>query len=335
MPPPVAHVNGQVDAFEVLLASCIRLRLDKLTFESGTGRATRVTPHGLKVGFEGPLAFVARLEEFLRKLTGAKGLIIRLEDNFVEVGLSLPVQPLTFGAFSLTNIRLTTWLGVPLGDGVMRYRFSFCERDAPFLLTVSTFAGGGFLTLGVDSDGGRLVEGALEFGGAIALNLGVASGSVQVMGGFYFRSTREASIGSGYLRIAGHLTILGWIEVSVEIVLGLTYQREGAQSVFAGYAMLRVSVKIGFFKKSFSFRIYRRFAGSGGGSSQKNASIGTPRDNEFLAFAAASGPELVASGRVCEADEYGGGANGTHRSSLVSEPFTREDWHRYRAAFVR
>lgn len=336
VPPPQSHLNGQIDAFEVVLAKCIRLRLDRLTFESGTGRSTRITPHGLKVGFEGPLAFVAKLEEFLRKLTGAKGLSIRLLGDRVEVGLSLSLRPLTFGAFSLTNIRLTTWLGVPLADGVMSYKFSFCERDAPFLLTVSTYAGGGFLTLGVDSDGGRLIEGALEFGGVVALNLGAAVGSVQVMGGFYFCSTREAATASGYLRIAGYLSVLGFIEVSVEIVLGLTYQREGGQSVFAGYAMLRVSVKIGFFKKSFTFRVYRKFAGAGGGSSQNqdSASLFAPRTEEFLALADLDEAPLLASGRVCEKDGDGARPGTQPAPSFKTARLTRADWRRYRAAFA-
>jgi hypothetical protein len=333
VPPPLARVDGSLDAFEVLLAECIRIHLDKITFESGTGRPTRVIPDGLRVSFEGPLAFVAKLEEFLRSLTGANGLTIRLDRNFIFVGLSLALQPMTFGGFSLSNVRLNTSLGLPLADGRMRYRFSFCERDSPFLLTVSAYAGGGFLGIEIDSAGDRLIEGALEFGGAVALNLGPALGQVQVMGGFYFCSTRTTLSASGYLRIAGNLNILGWIDVSMEIVIGLTYQREGAQAIFAGYARLQVSVKIGFFSRSFSFQIYRRFAGSGRGNSNNSAdsrSLSQP-ENAMLAL---EERRMVGWGGGDAPTPAEGATTGGEIPDVSQNTIGLGDWTRYWRAFA-
>ena len=65
-------------------------------------------------------------------------------------------------------------------------RFALSERHKPFLVTVSLFGGGGFFALALNASGIEQIEAAIEFGGNISLNLGVASGGVYVMAGVYF-----------------------------------------------------------------------------------------------------------------------------------------------------
>jgi len=111
----------------------------------------------------------------------------------------------------------------------------------------------------------ELVDAALEFGAAASLNLGVASGSVSIMAGIYFKlelknGHNDVSLG-GYVRLNGELEVLGLISVSVEFYMGLTY--ESATEKVVGRATLTVKVKIAFFSKSVSLSVERKFGGGG------------------------------------------------------------------------
>jgi hypothetical protein len=143
----------------------------------------------------------------------------------------------------------------------MRVRFAFCERHRPFTLAVGIFGGGGFLALEATTKGLESLEGALEFGGMLAINLGVAAGAVSVMAGLYFKIEKDKVTFSGYLRANGTLKILGIITISAEIYLGLEYQSSG---VMAGEARVSVEIEFAFFSKTVSFTFRKEFAGGKG-----------------------------------------------------------------------
>ncbi len=66
-------------------------------------------------------------------------------------------------------------------------KFNFSEREHPFSLTVSMLGGGGFFAIGdLAPRASSEIEAALEFGAALAIDLGVASGSVEIKAGVYF-----------------------------------------------------------------------------------------------------------------------------------------------------
>ncbi|MGW9433502.1 hypothetical protein ACWHA1_36995, partial [Streptomyces decoyicus] len=129
---------------------------------------------------------------------------------------------------------------------------------------VSLFGGGGYFSMLVDTSGVRAVEGALEFGGSAALDLGVASGGVSVMAGVHFLfADGDVTLG-GYLRCNGFLTVLGIVTVSVEFYLELSYEKHDGQSVVRGRGTLTVSVRIAFFSKSVKLELERSFSGAPG-----------------------------------------------------------------------
>jgi phosphodiesterase/alkaline phosphatase D-like protein len=51
---------------------------------------------------------------------------------------------------------------------------------------VSLLGGGGFFAIGISARGVTEIEAALEFGAGVAIDLGVASGSVEIKAGVYF-----------------------------------------------------------------------------------------------------------------------------------------------------
>jgi hypothetical protein len=154
---------------------------------------------------------------------------------------------------------------VPFTDQPAGVRFAISERHHPFTVTVALFGGGGFFALGAGAKGIEQIEAALEFGGNISLNLGIASGGVYVMAGVYFNMTGKSVALSGYLRCGGHLEVLGLICISVEFYLCLAYRnKDGGGGEAWGQASLMVSVKVVFFSKSVSLTVERKFAGAAG-----------------------------------------------------------------------
>jgi len=122
--------------------------------------------------------------------------------------------------------------------------------------------GGGFFGLRLNPRGLVLLEASLEFGACLALDFGVASGSVSVMAGIYLRL--EASDGSltGYLRIRGDVEVLGLISASIEMYMGLTYEFGSGKVI--GRATITVEVEVLLFSASVQISCERKFAGSSG-----------------------------------------------------------------------
>jgi hypothetical protein len=183
----------------------------------------------------------------------------------VKVGFTLAIPTVGLGIFTLQNISFGAvfYLGF-LGDPA-NLRLNFCERHQPFILTVSLFGGGGFFAIDIGMDGVKQIEAALEFGAAIALNLGVAAGSASIMGGVYFQKSGDAFQVSAYFRAAGCLSVLGIISVSVELYIALTYSSKGNADhggKLWGQASITVKIKIAFFSIKVGISIEREFAGS-------------------------------------------------------------------------
>ena len=109
------------------------------------------------------------------------------------------------------------------------------------------------------------IEAAIEFGGNISLNLGIASGGVYVMAGIYFSYSASQVMLTGYLRCGGYLEVLGLICISIEFYLGFTYLKKDPSGGEAwGQATVTVKVEIAFFSKSVSLTVEKRFAGAAG-----------------------------------------------------------------------
>ena len=137
------------------------------------------------------------------------------------------------------------------------------HADDPFILTIECFGGGGFFSLAVGADGIEALEVSLEFGAAIALDFGVASGSASIMAGIYFElqtvPTPLVQL-TGFLKVDGSLEVLGILTLSVELYLAFTYLDPGKAY---GEATLTVSVKVFCFSASVSLTYQKRFGGSG------------------------------------------------------------------------
>ena len=215
--------------------------------------------------FGGPLSFINQIT----KLIDPKGFYdppyLDVSLTGIKCGYTLALPNLQMGAFTLSHLSLAAEVNLPFTGGPLTMGFRFCERQQPFTLTVSCLGGGGFFGMEVDMNGLRQIEAALEFGAAVSLNLGVASGAVSIMAGIYFKMTFEAGHNStqltGYVRINGAVSVLGLITASIELYMALTYLMDKKKAF--GEATLKIKVEVLFFSKTVTIHTQRTFAGSG------------------------------------------------------------------------
>jgi hypothetical protein len=123
------------------------------------------------------------------------------------------------------------------------------------------FGGGGFFGIILNADGPQTIEAALEFGAAISVDFGVASGSVSAMAGVYFKLVQKDAELSGYFRLRGEVDALGVVTVSIELYLELHYEFSSHKCV--GSATITVEVDCTLFSTSVDITATKKFAGSG------------------------------------------------------------------------
>ncbi len=262
---PVATVRSELKQFELRLLPKVQefmaIEFNRAVFTIKAGNKVDVDVEIKDLRFIGALSFVNQILTVVDTKGFSDPPFLEVNTSGVTAGYSVSVPTIAVGAFSLQNIALGARLGIPFNGNPLNVGFDFCSRENPFLLTVSLFGGGGFFGISISPRGVEVLEASLEFGGAIALNLGVAKGGVVVMGGFYYMKSSDTTNYEAYVRLGGALAILGLITLSVEFYLGLSYTSNGKME---GKATVKVKIEIAFFSKSVSMSTSRQFKGSAG-----------------------------------------------------------------------
>ena len=267
------EATAHLDNFKINLFGFIIIWFEELKFSAKKGQKPDVTVN-LKSGeeaeavqFGGPLEFVNTLRTYIPSngFSDPPGLTITPSGLNASYSLDLPV--LNIGIFSLSGASLGAAFCLPFDSNPASVRFNFSERQHPFSLTVSLLGGGGFFAIGVSSRGVQEIEAALEFGAAVAIDLGVASGGVEIKAGVYFHWLEtvpdNGSVDfAGYIRLQGELSVLGIISASLTFNLQLAYHKEGGSSIVWGEATLIVEIEVLFFSADVSVHCRRDFAGS-------------------------------------------------------------------------
>jgi hypothetical protein len=261
---PYYELKGELKNFTLALVepiiTLIRIKFSEFTFVSKKGQKPVFTPAIAAVEFAGPLSFIKDLLDKI-KMPGMGGEpILDVNAAGATLGYGFNIPDVGFGVFCLQNIGFLTSINLPFTGDPLSFRFAFNEQFNPFLLTVSMFGGGGFFAIELEPNGIKLIEGSLEFGGSFAMNLGVASGSVTLMAGIYFKYENDNCTISGYVRCKGVLDVLGLISVTAEFYLALTYE-EATNRVW-GQASLTVKVKVLFFSTKVTLTTERSFGHS-------------------------------------------------------------------------
>lgn len=260
------EANASLVCFKVNLFGFIIIWFDKIAFTSKTGAKPDVSVdmHSTDtVMFGGPLEFVNKLKDIIPSNGFGDGSGIDVTPAGIGANFSLSIPDISVGMFALTNMALGAGFELPFDAKPAQVRFNFCERQSMFGLQVWLLGGGGFFAIGISTKGVNEIEAALEFGAGISINLGVASGMVEIKAGIYYHWQTASVELSGYIRLHGELSILGGlISASLTFNLSLSYLKEGGKSVVWGEATLTVEVEVLFFSFDVSVKCRREFGGS-------------------------------------------------------------------------
>jgi hypothetical protein len=279
---PRQDTTGEVKNFGLALFGdnpFLIVYFNRFEFRSRNDQKPDVNVDIADVVFSGPLSFVNDLRKLMSSATGGSGLSIDITPASVKAGYSVDFPTITTGIMTIANLSLGAEVEVPFDGNPVVTRFRFCEQKRPFLLTYTIFGGGGYASIGIHSKGLESLIVSLEFGAAAALNLGVASGSVQAMAGImikYLPAESKAEL-SGFVRLRGELDVLGIINVSLEFNLTLSYEPGSGEA--RGTATLTVEVEVLCFSESVSLSVEKKF--KGGGSSRRALGGSAPAPISF------------------------------------------------------
>lgn len=285
--PPYFEINGRLRNFALTFfpgAGFILVKVAALRFTAASDQKPDVDCDISDVKFTEALSFVRELASICN-FGGGTGLSIVPGTDRITIGLDVPLPSLTVGILGLENIKVSAGLVIPFNSTPVLMRFAFCSREDPFTLSVMFFRGSGFVAIEAGAHGMDMVEFSFEFGVGMSIDLGVASGCVEIMGGVYFQLANNGGgdddqtiTFSAYLRLRGELDVLGIISASLEFYLGLTYK--SADRMY-GEAILTVSIDLFIFSGEVEVSC-RRELKRGGGST---AALGTGKSERRKAAA--------------------------------------------------
>jgi hypothetical protein len=300
---PVWAVDGRFDEFGFNLfgtaVPLLNLQFQKLIFHLQTGQSPQVTPDIDSVSFPdaSPLHFLS----FLTSMAGGDSpFSIKPAADGLEISFTLPIPNLTAGALTISNMKFKFQLTIPYSFNEVTTEFAFSEKDHPATLAVWIFGGGFYVDIKLCLLGIQEIEAALEFGVTAQLDFGVASGGCHVLVGIYFDlkatyatdpadpshilpATETVNL-QGYFRAGGDVKVLGIVDISIELYLGLGYVTPGKAY---GIATLTLKVSVLFFSASVSVQVEKTFSSGSGSDPNFGLILTKPEWTEYCeAFAA-------------------------------------------------
>ena len=248
-----------LERFALEFANLLQVQFESISFEADTHSGTKVHPKITGIRLLGDLEFFQKLSERIGSLSN---LVPRLgfDAGKILAGFGVRYPEIQAGAFSLSNIGFSVDMHLSLRGEPVSASFAFAERERPFTVAAGLLGGGGFFSIEVEASPRflRSLELALEFGGVFQFSIVVASGSLFAVGGIYAAYIGGRTVLSAYLRVGGHVDVLGIITISIQLVLSLTY----ADGKLSGAVQVNVDIEFLFFSVSTSFTVEKTFAGS-------------------------------------------------------------------------
>ncbi|QSX75883.1 hypothetical protein HIV01_005075 [Lysobacter arenosi] len=243
-------------------AELLALKFDHFTFKSGTAGKPEVDVVLNDITFKGVLSFVEGIKDLIPLDGFSDPPMLKVTPEGMSAGFMLALPDLALGMFSISNLSLNADVQVPFIGKAVTVGFGFCTRERPFTIAVAFLGGGGWIGMRASAKGLDVLEIGLEAGACIAVNFGVASGSVSAMVGVYIRLESEAGSITGYFRIRGEVDVLGLISAAIELYMELMYQPPTGKLV--GQASITVNVSVIGISKSVRISAQRVFSGSNG-----------------------------------------------------------------------
>ena len=240
----------------------VAFKFDHLSFGAGSSGKTEVDVVLNDIEFLGLLGFIEVLKELIPFDGFSDPPYLDVTAGGIKAGFTIDLPNVAVGVFNMSNMALAADIQVPFLGEMVTVGFGFCTRERPFVLAVSFIGGGGFFGITLSPKGLVVLELSLEAGAVLAVDFGVASGSISAMLGIYMRLEGDGGSLAGYFRLRGEVDVLGLISASIELYLEMTYDFDTGKMF--GRATLTIKVEVLFFSASVTIEAERQFAGSNG-----------------------------------------------------------------------
>lgn len=264
--PPTSDVYGILRRFSLVMfggTPFLTLDFNEFSFHSRNGGKPTVVADIAKATFGGPLAFINTIEELLSSDDSTPAMQVLPDRVIVSTEVALP--SIAVGVFSLTNVAFSSAVDIPFGAEPARVRFALSRPDNPFLISVMIFSGGGSVELAIGSDGVENLLVNFDFGAHVGIDVGVASGSIEIMAGITIQTGEgevaggsQSSTLTGFVKAHGELRF-GFVGVSLTFQMSLTHQ--SSDNSVIGQVLVRVEVSVFCFSGEVKFTARKKFAG--------------------------------------------------------------------------
>lgn len=243
-------------------AELVRIPFEHIVFRGGSSGKADVDVVLGDLEFVGLLGFVETIKDLIPFDGFSDPPFLDVSPAGLSAGFTLALPNLAIGVFTLSNMSLGADVQVPFLGKSVTVGFAFCSRERPFTLAVVFLGGGGWFGLRIGPKRLELLEIGLEAGACLAVDFGVASGSISAMIGIYIRLESDEGSLTGYFRLRGEVDVLGLISAAIELYLELMYRFDTGKMV--GRAVITVEVKVLFLSCSVQIEAERQFAGANG-----------------------------------------------------------------------
>jgi hypothetical protein len=256
--------------FTISVFNAIEIDFRDVSFDmSADGKNTVSTNIG-DVRLKGPLEFINQPSKVLGGLGGDSGINIDVSLARVKIGQTLRFpktegDPLFIGPAQITNLSFGWGLTIPLvGRDVLSISFALSSREKPLTIFVPPWYGGkAHVLLELTTKGMRLLEVSMEYGAVIPIRWGIANGQASLTAGVFYMLERVVDgqgqltdgkvIFRAFVNAAANVVVAGIIHFDGQIYIALSYVKEGNRKLIIGEATVSCSIKIGFFRVSYSF----------------------------------------------------------------------------------
>jgi hypothetical protein len=258
--PPQVTSSGEMGPFRVKILGgfldIVTLSFDGAKFGSETGGKLKANIIDVQLGEA--VSFLQAVSSFFS--FGANGFYLSFlwDPPGIEAGYRMPPCGFALGVLGISNISLNASAILPFDSSPALFKVGLSRPEAPFLINVAVYGGGGHLALYSTSQGIIGFESSFEFGAVVSFAIGPLTGNARITVGVFLRSFRDTTTDRNLSTIEGYTTVAGSASISIFRFSAMLQVRVGQQpnGEMVGTAIFTFSFSMGI--KDIEFRVTAR-----------------------------------------------------------------------------
>lgn len=315
--PGKAQISSRAELkdFNVLVFKAIRLEFSSVAFNMSADGRKDFSTKLRNVELTGLLEFINQISKVMGNAGNGSGMDFDISLKRIRISQTIrfPLKegdPLFVGTAQIINLAFGWGVMIPLtGRDVLTVSFALSSRAKPLTIFVPSWYGGkAHILIEVTTRGLRLLEVSMEYGGLVPIAWGVAHGEASLTAGVFYQMEEGQDadgkktgriVFEAFVRAAAHLDIAGIIQFAGQILIALRYVNENGTKSIVGEATQSVSVKIGFFRYSYSFTATHKEVVTQG-QNALNTTSDEVRRTGLLSHHVSNGTSSTAQGSACD-----------------------------------